>query len=246
MTKKLIPIAIIIAGVLIAGAVFYLNSPDQDQKEPGETISSEILPPQEAAERAISFINDNILRGAAIASLKDVSEEEGLLYKLYKVEFTIEDRELESYITRDGKLFFPEGIKLAEVESITIGDFSVGDDEICKEDGKPIVYFFGSENCGYCGWEHPVIKEVAEKFKENIAFHNNMNSEDDMDIFQKYSTGGVPTLVLGCKYYRVGAGTQLGEEKESQYLTALICKLTENKPDEVCNQVQDLISQIEG
>jgi len=71
-----------------------------------------------------------------------------------------------------------------------------------------------------------------------------MDSQADMDVFRKYSTGGIPTLVLGCKYYRVGSGERAGEEMESKVLTALICKLTENKLVDICNEVQDLISQI--
>jgi len=71
-----------------------------------------------------------------------------------------------------------------------------------------------------------------------------MDSDEDMDVFSKYSTGGIPTLVFGCKYYRVGAGTQSGEEQETKDLTALICKLTGSQPADVCEQVQDLIQEI--
>lgn len=248
--QKLIPTAIIIAGVLIAGAVVYTNYPEKPGETPGgipgET-PGEIVSPQEAAERAIDFINQNLLRGRATASLVEALEENGL----YKFKFAIEGREMESYITFDGKLFFPEGIDLTEVEPMaqeqgqTIGNFSVTSDEVCKENGKPIVYFFGLEGCGYCKWEHPIIEEVAAKFGGEISFHNNMDTDADREVFQKYSTGGVPTLVLGCKYYRVGAGKSDGEELETKNLTAIICKLTGNKPADVCNQVQDLVNQIE-
>jgi len=68
-----------------------------------------------------------------------------------------------------------------------------------------------------------------------------MDSDEDTDVFNKYSTGGIPTLVLGCKYYRVGAGVQSGEEQETKDLTALICKLTGSQPADVCEEVHDLI-----
>ncbi len=243
MTKKLIPVAIIIAGVLIAGAIYYVN-------KPGEVVE-EVLTSQEAAEKAINFINQNLLGGAATASLIEVSEEIGL----YKIKFDIDGREIESYLTRDGKFLFPEAIDLTqEIEEptesteptgVTIGNFSVSGDEVCKENGKPIIYFFGSQGCGYCNWEHPVMEAVALRFEEYIAFHNNMDSDADKDIFSKYSTGGIPTLVFGCKYSRVGAGTQSGEELEAKNLTALICKLTDGQPADVCSRVQDLIDQIE-
>lgn len=244
MNNKLIPIVIILVALIIGGAVIYVNN--SKRESPGES-GAEVLPSQEVAERTMNFINENILRGQVTASLVEISEENGL----YKIKFAIEGQEIESYATTDGKLFFPEGIDLSEVQpaavgtSYTIGNFSVSEDEVCKEGDKPIVYFFGSESCPYCEWEHPIIEGVAEKFGGQIAFHNNMDSQDDMDVFQKYSTGGIPTLVLGCKYYRVGAGQQAGEEGEAENLTALICKLTDGQPAAVCSQVEDLINQVE-
>jgi len=109
----------------------------------------------------------------------------------------------------------------------------------------PVIYFFGSKDCPHCTWEHPIVEKVAKDFEEYISFHNNMDSDADRDVFSKYSTGGIPTLVFGCKYYRVGSGEGLSEEGESKALTALICKLTENQPLSVCNLVQDLINQID-
>ncbi len=245
LSKNLVPIAIIIAGVLIAGSFIYINY-QKGPKAPTGGTSSEILSAQEAAAKAIDYINKNLLRGKATASLIETLEENGL----YKIKFSVGEQEIESYMTRDGKLFFPEGLDLTKVEPVavekssTVGNFSVGSDEVCKENGKPIIYFFGSKSCPHCQWEHPIVEKVAEKFKEEIAFHNNMDSENDMEIFNKYSTGGIPTLVFGCKYYRVGSGEGGGEEEETKNLTALICKLTGNKPADVCNQVQDLVNQI--
>jgi len=243
--NKIIPIAIIIVGVLIAGAVVYTNYTKCPE---GTSTEVQISSIQEAGDKIVGFIKDNILQGQADISLIETLEESGL----YKVKFEVGEEEAEWWITEDGNFIFPQVINLAEFKPLaeetgqTIGDFSVSSDEICMEDDKPIIYFFGSEGCSYCVWEHPVMEEVATKFEGEIDFHNNMDSEADMDVFQKYSTGSIPTLVLGCKYYRVGAGTQSGEEKETEYLTALICKLTENKPTDVCSSVQDLIDEIKG
>jgi thiol-disulfide isomerase/thioredoxin len=243
MNKKIIPIAVIVAGVIIAGAVIYVNN----SKCPGSTEGGEVLSSKEVEEKVMNFINQNILQGRAVASLIETTEENGL----YKIKFAIEGQEIESYATPNGELFFPEGINMAEFQppavqtNYTIGDFSVSEDEVCKENGKPVVYFFGSEGCPHCAWERPIIEGVVGKFKEVISFHNNTGVEQDSDVFQKYSTGGVPTLVLGCKYYRVGSGENSSEEEEEKVLTALICKLTDGNPADVCSQVEDLINQIE-
>lgn len=240
--KAAIVIAIIIAGILVAGAVVYKDS----LKWPGKIKN---IPAQEAADKAINYINNKLLGGQTTVSLVEVSEDK--TYNLYKVKFNLANNELVAYTTRDGKLLFPEGYDLTEdipkpveEEGQTIGDFTVSKEEICKKDEKPIVYFFGSESCPHCTWEHPILQKVVDKFKENIDFRDNVDSENDMDIFSRYSTGSIPTLILGCKYYRVGSGEQAGEEEETKILTALICKLTDGKPTDVCSQVQDLIDQV--
>jgi thiol-disulfide isomerase/thioredoxin len=140
-----------------------------------------------------------------------------------------------------------EGAVLGELAS-TIGSFSVTKEETCQEEGKPLVYFFGSPSCPHCTWEHPIFEEVVKKFEGLIALHNNMDTENDMEVFQRYSQinqNGIPFIVLGCRYVRVGSGENLGEEEETKALTALICKLTEGKPEKICEGVTDLIEQVE-
>ncbi len=75
------------------------------------------------------------------------------------------------------------------------------------------------------------------QFADQISFHDLMDKQEEMEIFQKYSDitgGGIPFIVLGCKYVRVGSGEQAGEEAEKQALTELICELTGSQPSQVC------------
>ncbi len=119
----------------------------------------------------------------------------------------------------------------------TVGNFLVLEDEVCVEDGKPIVYYFGSSSCPHCTWEHPIIQEVTEQFGDQISFHDLMDKQEEMEVFQKYidiNGGGIPFIVLGCQYARVGSGEQAGEEAEKQALTELICELTGGQPSGVC------------
>lgn len=233
----LVPLAIIVAGALIAGSYLYVNK----IKTPKEII----LSPQDAAQKALDFINQNLTQGVT-ASLTEVSEENGL----YKIKIKINDQDYTSYVSRNGKFLFPsEGINLEEPPTAnkgkaTIGNFSISTDAVCKEDEKTIIYFFGSKSCPHCAWEHPILDKVLKNFEGYISFHNNMDTDTDKDIYEKYSTGGIPTLVFGCKYFRTGSGESWGEEEETKVLTALICKLTGNQPADTCNSVQDLISQI--
>jgi thiol-disulfide isomerase/thioredoxin len=245
INKIIIPLSIIAVGIIIAAAFVFVNQ----EKIKGAALKE--LSTQQAAEKAINYVNENLLGQGIVASLVDVSD----TGSIYKIRLKIGETEYDSYVTKDGKLLFTEqGIDLDKEQNnseeivkqkgTTIGNFSISEDEICKENEKPIVYFFGSESCPHCLWEHPIFEKVANNFEGYISFYNNMDSDKDTEVLMKYSTGGIPTLVLGCKYYRVGSGEQAGEETESENLTALFCKLTGEKPGDICEPVKDLINQI--
>lgn len=248
-------IAIIVLGVAIIALAYYTvyGSPNN-------------LSGNEAAKRAVSYINDKLLNGQAQATLSGkVVSESGL----YKINVKVDSDEFPSYVSKDGKLLFPQPpIKIETVsssspdgtstsqnnsqnlstETTTIGDFTVSTEEICQENGKPIVYFFGSKTCPHCLWEHPVVEKVAKQFEGLISFHNNMDNDEDREIFQKYSPKGyVPNLVIGCKYFRVGTSEPENDEgalQATDNFTALICKITGNKPEAVCAKVQNLVEQV--
>jgi hypothetical protein len=173
--------------------------------------------------------------------------------KLYKFTIKNGDKEIVSYISSNGKyLISSDGIiditKLVETKSTLItninqtdvdGGFKkLNDVEVCSENGKPLVYFFGLNTSDGSNWEYPIFKDVASKFKDSISFHDNYLSDNglsnDQDVFSKYSTGDIPVLIVGCKYYRIGDGQSQGEEKEKEFLTKLMCEVTQNKPESVC------------
>jgi thiol-disulfide isomerase/thioredoxin len=252
----------VIIGIAIGGFVL-------PQSQIHGSISANVLTPEEAGETAVAFISTYAVPPGVNVTLVNVTEVGNA--NLYKVAInlsmlgTSETREL--YITKDGELLFPGAINIEEFEEMaevqkeqeerqvqkpkqetTIGNFVLSGDEICTENGKPIIYFFGNDRCGACKWEHPIVENVTSKFDGYISFHDNMNTAGaDGEVFSKYSPGSIPTLVLGCNYYRVGAGVAIGEDQEAKVLTALICKLTDNKPAEVCNdpEIEALINQIE-
>lgn len=134
----------------------------------------------------------------------------------------------------------------------TIGGFVLTKDEVCQENDKPSIYYFGYSGCPHCTWNHPIMQNVAKKFPTQIVFHDNMDKLDklsaaDGEILNKYQEihgGAVPFFVFGCKYARLGSGETYGEADEEKFLTALICKLTNGQPEKVCTPVKDLIDQI--
>jgi protein-disulfide isomerase len=69
---------------------------------------------EEASEKAIEFINENMLQPGTTATVKEVVEEKGL----YKMVLQIGTNEFDSYVTKDGGVLFPSVVDLnAEVES---------------------------------------------------------------------------------------------------------------------------------
>jgi len=135
----------------------------------------------------------------------------------------------------------------------TVGDFLVTDKEVCLENDKPIVYFFGSSTCPHCVWEKPIVQKVMAKFKDQVVYHENIDSDKDAEVFGRYSEinpGYIPFLILGCKYVRVGAGESLGstpeesKKLEEEALTVILCKLTEGTPASVCTALEAKVTEI--
>ncbi|MBZ1356526.1 MAG: thioredoxin family protein [Candidatus Nealsonbacteria bacterium] len=240
MDKKTL-LSIIVSLVLVVSLVIFAISV--------RTKKMDILPKEEVGEIVVQYIADNFMQDSAPISIIEITEESGL----YKIILDIEGTEVNIYATKDGKMFFPEAIKIDASENMreetttgrpTIGGFKEHSGDVCMENGKPILYYFGNTTCPYCQWQEPVMKAVAESFGDNIVFKSRVDSNEDRDIFNRYSEGGVPLIVVGCKYSRVGAGTNWGEEDDQNFISALNCKLTNNQPSEVCDQLEVLINSI--
>ena len=246
-------IIILIASLVIAlGALGYYiwkGQVEQTKKPSG-------LTPEAASKVALDYINKYFAGSGALASISDLNKQETA--GLYKFTLELQGQKLNAYVSSDGKMLFPQDpIDLtkaptnqaaaaattskteAETQPQTTvdGNFSqITNAQVCQENGKPIVYFFGSESCPHCKWEKPVIEAVTKKFGSAISYHENIDNGKEMDIFNKYSTGSIPTIVIGCKYYRIGSGEADGIEKETKTLTKLICDITGNQPAGVCGK----------
>jgi len=193
--------------------------------------------PHQAGEKLISYLNQKYLQGKSKAYLLKAQENKS---GFYEINFKINKREYKGYLSLDGHFLFPEIVDLSKMEkekSVEGGFKEIENQKVCREKGKPIVYFFSSSHCPHCLWEKPIIEGVVSKFKNYISFRSNIDGlGKDKEVFEKYSDGGVPLLVLGCKYYRLGSGENIGKEQEKEILTKLICKITDNNPQSLCKE----------
>lgn len=164
-------------------------------------------------------------------------------YSFYKFTVKSGEQEIPTYVSVDGKSIIynevditkdltaatntPQGgttkVDGKDVTTSEGGFQEVQGAEVCKENGKPIVYFFGSESCPHCKWQKPVMQAVVKEYGNRISYHENVDSEKDLDVFTKYNPSGtIPTIIIGCKYFRIGSGEGSGEEADKLTLKNMI------------------------
>jgi hypothetical protein len=136
MNKNLIIGAILIAGLIIAGAIVSVNRSDV-----------KTVPSDEVGQKIIDFVNSELLQGRATASLTSITKEKGL----YKINLSIGDQEIESYVTTDGNLFFPDAFNLEEF-GLEAPEGSSQNSSFCQDTRKsasPLVEAFVVSECPF-------------------------------------------------------------------------------------------------
>ncbi len=68
------------------------------------------LSKEEAGINTLDFVNKELLQGQSVAKVVSVAEENGL----YNLKLSVSGQEVDSYVTKDGKIFFPQAIKISE------------------------------------------------------------------------------------------------------------------------------------
>ncbi len=92
-------LAVLVTGVLVVDRVMPggISLPELNLGDSGES----------AAKKAIEHLNANVLQGQT-ATLIQYSKESGVV----KINLEIGGNKYDSYVTKDGKLFFPEALKV--------------------------------------------------------------------------------------------------------------------------------------
>jgi thiol-disulfide isomerase/thioredoxin len=106
--------------------------------------------------------------------------------------------------------------------------------QICKEDGKPVVYLFSTTWCPHCVWVKDIFdKTVAEYVKAGKikAYHWELDTNDDtlttaketsvsaaaQAVYKEFNpAGSIPIFVIGCKYFRVGNGFESQDDLNAE------------------------------
>ncbi len=83
----------------------------------------------EAEDKALDYVNNNLLQSPFVAELEDSAD----VGNLYQVTLSVAGQKVDSYITKDGKLFFPQGFDT----SVDLSDKSGKTDSDSKNDLEP-------------------------------------------------------------------------------------------------------------
>ncbi|MFA6171509.1 MAG: hypothetical protein WCW77_05395 [Patescibacteria group bacterium] len=132
------------------------------------------LKPDEAKAKAEKYINDNLMQGSK-ATVDSVTEENGL----YKLKVNIGNGQtVDSYITKDGKTFFPQSMAIEESTTPpapdSTGDTAQKNNEPAPTNApktdKPVVELFVMSHCPYGLQIEKGIIPVVEKLGNKIDF----------------------------------------------------------------------------
>ena len=105
LDKKITFIGIAVLVIIITGILILLGL--GSGLKPNPQIST--MSTDEIVNKSMDFLNGTILQAQGrSASLEGFTEESGLI----KITIKIDSNTYNSYVTKDGKLFFPEGINL--------------------------------------------------------------------------------------------------------------------------------------
>lgn len=159
--KKLIVVAVAVA-LIGVGALVYAN-----QEKLGLNIfwgSS----PQKTAQKAIEYINENVVSQGISASLMSVKKESGV----YKIHIEVGGQEYDSYVTPDGKYLFPVVYDMSPVSAEETESQSGQEKATCedlKKSDKPILEAFVVSQCPYGLQMQRILYEVVKNIPSLAA-----------------------------------------------------------------------------
>ena len=136
------------------------------------------LTTEEAKTKAADFIDNNLVQPGSNVTIKDIAEEDGL-YKMTVV--TAAGQEVTSYLSKDGKRFYPQVIDIAQVEAQAASSTAPKESEtvdatnVPKQD-KAKVELFVMSHCPYGTQIEkgivPVIEALGDKMDFELKFCN--------------------------------------------------------------------------
>jgi len=114
--------------------------------------------------KAVDYINKNLLQGAT-ATAEGITEESGV----YKFILKIGEEKYDTYLTKDGRLLFPEGIEIVATQETTETTTEVTQKKTCEEITKketPVLEAFVVSHCPFGLQMQRVLNEIVKNIGE--------------------------------------------------------------------------------
>lgn len=165
MSKKKL-VFVIISGIvlIILGLLVFKLSPKKS-----------VLSIEEAKSKAENFINNNLMLPGTKATIKEISEE----YGLYKLSIDLGSAGvgelIDSYISQDGELFFPQSINIKEYEEGSSSSLQEST-EVSNKNDKPVIELFVMSHCPYGVQMEKGLIPVLETLGNSVDFTLKFNS----------------------------------------------------------------------
>jgi len=172
---------------------------------------------KDAAKEKVQDYIDTVLRGRATATIDEIKEENGL----YKMKVNLAGQIIDSYATKDGKLFFPNVIDLDNLPEINQPTQEPETEEVPKTE-KPEVELFVMSHCPF-GLQMekailPVMKLLGDKANIETKFVDYiMHGKEEID----------DNTIQYC----------IQKEQKEKYIEYLECFLKEGKSKECLTEV---------
>lgn len=161
---------------LCLATVFFITGCSLDNLGAGSATKKEVISTEEAKAIAIDFINANLVQSGTEVSIPEIVLEDGLYKLTVSVPSGDSSTEIDSYLTLDGKKFFPQVMNIEEIEqekteqeaqqqqaaAATVAD-------IPKED-KVSVELFVMSHCPYGTQIEKGILPVLDTLGDKIDF----------------------------------------------------------------------------
>lgn len=203
---------------------------DTASKKPGKSASDPVLEITLPEGLASVMTPLAILLGSIIVSVSVVYAGSKLTIEgttLGATEETTDDSDTETQDTAAAPAVEPVGDVVRDFET-----FTEYDTDICKKDGKPVIYLFSTTWCPHCEW----IKDTFDSWaKDNagkaVVYHWELDTNDNTltseveteipaehnEIYEQFNpNGSIPTFVFGCRYGRVGNGYESQDDLDAE------------------------------
>ena len=219
--KKAILLGILLIGVILGYSASFFTGGEQD------TIT-----PAEAKAKTKQFVNNNLIppQSDQEASIKNVEEKSGL----YKVMVNVGGQEIESYLTRDGKTFFPQGMATEKNNDQQESGDTQASQKKATVDTKqetPSVKLFTMSYCPYGTQMEKALLPVQKKLGEKVDF--------DLQ-FVDYAMHGKKELDENLRQHCIE------QEQPSKLMPYLECFLANKDAEKCTEQVGLNTSQIDS